>query len=330
MSPSASGPARWAGLLDLQPEGSGRGAVVASAAPTMGLAVGALTTSALVQYAAAPTRLVWWLLLGACVVGAIVLLAVPEPTRGRPGVLASLRPRVGVAREARGAFAAAVPSLIAVWALGGLYLSLGPSLAAQLVGSQNRLWGGVVIFLLTGIGGVAAILFRGSKPATAMLVGCLVLLAGDGLTITAIATTTAAVFLLGTAVAGVGFGLAYLGAFRTSTAAAASGDRAGLIAAIYIVNYLAFSIPALIAGIATSRVGLHDTAIAYSVAIAVLLVAAASTTLFRRGAASGRLETVSLPPGPCTVPPCSGEGGRDTSLTRGDRDRPTSRPAAAH
>jgi hypothetical protein len=35
-------------------------------------------------------------------------------------------------------------------------------------------------------------------------------------------------------------------------ARAASNDRAGLIAAIYTVNYHAFGLPALIAGIATS------------------------------------------------------------------------------
>jgi MFS transporter, DHA2 family, methylenomycin A resistance protein len=34
--------------------------------------------------------------------------------------------------------AVAVPWLIAVWALGSLYLSLGPSLAAQVLGSPNR------------------------------------------------------------------------------------------------------------------------------------------------------------------------------------------------
>lgn len=45
--------------------------------------------------------------------------------------------------------AVAVPWLIAVWALGGLYLSLGPSLAAQVPGSPSRLWGGLVIFPLT-------------------------------------------------------------------------------------------------------------------------------------------------------------------------------------
>jgi MFS family permease len=299
-----------AALIELQPEESGRGPLVTSAAPSMGLAAGALATSALVQFAPAPTRLVWWLLLAACVVGIVAVLAMPDSAPRRTGVLASFRPRVSVPREARGAFVVALPCLVAVWALGGLYLSLGPSLAAELLGSQNRLWGGLVIFLLSGVGALAAVLFRGSDPARAMLVGCLALLGGVAVTFGAIATMTAAVFLIGTAVAGVGFGVAYLGAYRTVIRPAVPGDRAGLIAAIYIVNYLAFSIPALIAGIATSRVGIRETSLVYSASIAVLVAAVASSFLFRRGEAAPARGRIGSPPGPCTVPPPSAHCGR--------------------
>jgi hypothetical protein len=103
---------------------------------------------------------VWWLLLGASGVAAVGILAMPEPGTRHTGVLASLRPRVGVPRQARGTFATAVPCLFAVWALGGLYLSLGPSLAAQVTGSRDLLWGGLVIFLLTGVAAAATVVFR--------------------------------------------------------------------------------------------------------------------------------------------------------------------------
>jgi hypothetical protein len=63
-------------------------------------------------------------------------------------------------------------------------------------------------------------------------------------------------------------------------ARAVSSDRAGLIAAISTVNYLAFGLPALIAGMATSHYGLHDTALVYSVVIALLAAAAAGGVLF--------------------------------------------------
>ncbi len=102
-----------AALIDLQPGGSGLAPLVTTAAPTLGLGAGALGTSALAQYGPAPTRLVWWLLLGASAAAAAAILVMPEPGTRRAGALASLRPRVGVPRQARGTFAAAVPCLIA-------------------------------------------------------------------------------------------------------------------------------------------------------------------------------------------------------------------------
>ena len=124
-----------------------------------------------------------------------------EPGSRRPGVLASLRPAVAVPRRARGTFAGAIPCLVATWALGGLYLSLGPSLATAATGSPNLVWGGLVIFLLCGTGAVAAYVLRGISSRAAMLTGCLLLLAGVAVTFGAIATTAPAAFLAGTTVA---------------------------------------------------------------------------------------------------------------------------------
>jgi hypothetical protein len=90
-------------------------------------------------------------------------------------------------------------------------------------------------------------------------------------------------------------------------AQAAASNRAGLIAAISIVNYLAFGLPALIAGVATSHFGLHDTALAYSVVIALLAAAAAGGVRFEGGDRTRPPRAAAPPPepppGPCTVPP---------------------------
>jgi molybdenum-dependent DNA-binding transcriptional regulator ModE len=90
-------------------------------------------------------------------------------------------------------------------------------------------------------------------------------------------------------VAGVGCGLALLGANRTLIALATPGQRAGLIAAIFIVNFLGLSVPVLIAGMATAHFGLYRTALAYCVAMAALIAVAAGSLLLRgRGSATGQ------------------------------------------
>jgi len=302
----ASGPV-GAALIELQPAGSQRAPLVTSAFSTLGLALGALITSVLVQYAPAPTRLIWWALLAVFAAGIVAVLAMAEPGTRRPGVLASLRPRIAVPRQARATFAGAVPCFVATWALGGLYLSLGPSLAAAATGSTNLLWGGLVIFLICGTGAMATFVLRSISSRAAMLAGCLLLLAGVAVTFGAIATTTAAAFLAGTAIAGAGFGLGFSGAFRMTIALAAPSQSAGLVTAIFTVGYLAFSIPALIAGVATTKFGLHSTALVYSASLAILVAMAAGIVLFGPSGKPARpapaWRTV-MPPGPCTSPPC--------------------------
>ncbi|MFZ0977276.1 MAG: hypothetical protein WAN22_33985 [Solirubrobacteraceae bacterium] len=221
--------------------------------------------------------------------------------------MSSLRPHVSVPRAASGAFATALPALVGIWALAGFFLSLGPSLAAQQLHSDNLLWGGILIFLLTGFGAGASTLLARKNPSTVMLGGYLLLIVGALVTFASIETGTAAVLFVGTAIAGLGFGAAFMRAYRATVAAATSYDRAGLITAIYIVSYLATGIPAVLAGIATSHFGLHKTARVYSVAVAALAAVTVGSLLTRQTAHGGvhrGTRHAEPPPGPGTVPPC--------------------------
>jgi predicted MFS family arabinose efflux permease len=295
-----------AAMLDLRPAGAAA-PLVSSVAPTGGQALGALGSSVLAQYAPAPTHFVWWVLLGAFLAGVAAVAAMPEPGTRRMGRPSSLRPQISVPPEARGAFAVAAPCLVAVWALAGFYLSLGPSLAAQQTRSDNLTWGGVLILLFTGLGAAGSVALAKREPSRVMLGGCLVLIAGAVVTFSSIHTGTPAVFFVGTAVAGLGFGPAFMGAYRVVVALAVPSDRAGLITAVYIVSYLATGIPAVIGGIATSRYGLSETALVYLLVVAALAAVAVILLISRiRGAerAVRRTNCPDPPPGPGTVPPC--------------------------
>jgi MFS family permease len=208
-----------AALLDMRPTGQSA-PLIASTTPFVGLGFGALTTSLLVQYGPVPTRLPWWILLGAFLTCLAATSALPETGAKRPGALASLRPRVSLPKEARSAFAVAAPCIAGSWALGGFYLSLGPSLVAEQLKSTNLIWGGVTIALLCATAAAASVARRNKTPARIMFDGCLGLAAGGTLTVIAIATRSPVTLLISTAIAGLGFGMANLGGFRTIVATA--------------------------------------------------------------------------------------------------------------
>src|SRR3989441_4308489 len=138
-------------LVDLNPPHSpGRAGLVNGVAPISGLAMGALGCGALVQFAPAPTQLVFAVLLVGTFLASLVVALIPETSARRPGALASLRPRLSVPIHIRPDVYALIPIIVASWALGGLYLSLGPSVAAGLFGLRNHLIGGLVVTLLAG------------------------------------------------------------------------------------------------------------------------------------------------------------------------------------
>ncbi|MEU5851454.1 MFS transporter [Saccharopolyspora shandongensis] len=131
-----------AGLVDLRPK---LAPLINTATPGIGLGAGAIGSGLLVEYAPAPTMLVYVLLLAACAVAAVGIALMPETSPRRPGAPASLRPTIGVPAGARGRFLTVVPILITTWSMTGFCMSLGPSLAIELLGITNHLVGGFVV-----------------------------------------------------------------------------------------------------------------------------------------------------------------------------------------
>jgi MFS family permease len=260
-----------AALLDLQPPTRPRlGALLAVTAPLAGLAAGALATGLLVQYGPDPTRLVFWLLLGAFAIAALGAAAIPETVRRDGPWLHSLKPRVAVPASLRGPFIATIPCLTATWALGGLVLSLGPSLTARVLGDASHTAGGLPIFVMAGVSAFASVWLRDAHARTTARGGLLALIAGIALALLALGEGSTALFLVATAIAGLGFGPAFGGAFRALSTLAPADQRAGLVSSVLTVSYLSFSLPAIAAGVAVTQLGLHTTADIYGVALIAL------------------------------------------------------------
>ncbi len=249
-----------------------------------GLTLGALGSGALVTFAPAPTQLVYIVLLTVSALLASILWFMPETAERRPGALASLRPHVSVPPQALKALARVTPVNIATWALGGFYFSLMPSLVRIATGLTSPFIGGLVVAALPFAAAVAVVLVRRQTATTMLTVGTSVLAMGVAITLAGVHAQRVPFMLLGTIVSGLGFGSAFSGTFRSVIPLAAPGERAGLLAAFYVESYLAFSLPAIMAGLAAPLLGLGLSSDIYGAAIILL---ALTSLVAMRGSRGG-------------------------------------------
>ncbi|QHJ00306.1 MFS transporter [Xylophilus rhododendri] len=259
--------------------------IINSVAPLAGLGIGALSSSVLAAAGPWPTHTVYALVFVALAWQGWAARQLPETARPRPGALASMRPRVAVPASVRRAFLLAAPIDVAAWALGGFLLSLGPTLARQVTGVQSPVIGGLMLATLTSAGAVASLLLRERPASLLMRTGGIGLVAGVALVLEATALASTPLFFIGTAVAGVGFGVGFLAALRSVLGAAAPEQRATVMAAFFVLSYCAFSLPALGAGYAAGLIGLKAAAQLLGSAVMALGVVALLGTLLPATAA---------------------------------------------
>jgi MFS family permease len=256
-----------AGLVDLHP---GRGPVANAAGAMTGSGTGALGAALLVQLLPSPTRLVYFVLLAAFLIQATGVALIAETSARKPGALQSLRPKLALPSRVRGTVAIAAPSLIAVWALGGFYGSLGPSLTALISGSHSTILGGASLFVLAGSGALTVLVFHRVDARTFSIAGSSLVIAGVAIVLIAASAHSIVGFFIGTAVAGAGFGGGFQGGLRTIVPLAEPSERAGVISVAYIICYLGLGLPAIVAGFLVVHGTVLHTAQEFGGAVIVL------------------------------------------------------------
>lgn len=256
-----------AALIDLDRD---RGALLNSVAPMVGMALGSLGSSVLVQFAPAPTQLVFECLLVLFALQTGAALALSETVTRRHMPWRTLLPRIALPAQARPTLLRILPVNTAQWALGGFYLSLGPSLARLVTGSQQPIVGGALITCLVLTGAVAILLVRQRPAHTALLGGTLALGLGLAITLIGMVLPSGAALFGGTVVAGLGFGAAFNGSVRSLVSLAQPEERGALMAGFFSLSYLAFSVPAVLAGLAVGVFGLAAAALGFGLALLAL------------------------------------------------------------
>lgn len=249
-----------AALLDLSKI---HGALINSISPMLGMAAGMFLTCLMLQFSTYPLLLIFEIFILLFTSSLCIAYFSPETVERRIGALASLKPKLTLPPQAKKALFIVSPVNIAIWMVSGFFLSLMPSLLALSFQNPSVWLNGMMFITLTVSGAIGILCLRQARNLSILLTGAFSLILGASIILIGIHQTQASLLFLGACITGIGFGTGFMGAIRTVMPLAQPEQRAGLMATFFVESYLAFSIPAIIAGYFVNHIGLLSTASIY-------------------------------------------------------------------
>lgn len=258
-------PALTAALLVTAPSTrQGRGSLAASTLTTGGSGLGPVLAGALAVGAVLPLRLPFLVetaLLGVALLAVLRLPGRQLARRWRPTV-----PRVP--RGVRYRFAVAAVVSFLAWGVAYIVLALAPSYVSdRLHTSSPLIGGGTAGLLLISAALIQLALYRWPERR-AQKVGLTALTVGLGSLVAAGQLGSVGLLLASVCVAGVGQGLAFMGAARQATQVAPADQRAGVAAAFWIASYLGGGLPVTCNGLLAVRIGLVPAVNTFAIILA--------------------------------------------------------------
>lgn len=244
-----------------------RAAATATIANIGGLGAGSLLAGVLVQYCPAPLQLAFAMHVVLAVAAGLAVVRVPE-TSAKTGQLGMQRLRLPV--QVRATFALAAIGTFAGFACMGLFAALAPSFLSTMIGIDNHAAAGAIASCAFLASAVAQIAANRIQPRRAMALGCATLVIGMIALTAALVTTSLAGLVVAAIISGAGQGISFSRGLAAVTEATPADRRAEVSSALFVVAYIAISLPVIGDGLVADHWGLRSAGIGFAVAVGVL------------------------------------------------------------
>jgi MFS family permease len=258
-------------LVDLAPGGRRRlASFVAVVANLGGLGLGTLLSGLLADYARSPLRLPFIVDLVLLVPAVLGLLVTPETVQ-RQAFRLRLQ-RLSVPPEVRNVFIRGATAGFGSFAVAGVFSSVAPVFLGAILGRTSHALAGAIVFILFSASIVGQLLVSRLSDRRALILGCELLAGGVGLLALALWIESLAALIASASVVGLGQGLV-IGAGLAAINQRAPVERRGEIASsFFVVMYVGLSLPVIGVGLAANVWSLRGAGIAFSAAVAVLVL----------------------------------------------------------
>jgi MFS family permease len=257
-----------AALNDFSPPGaSHRAALIGSIATSTGFALGPFAAGLLADLAPYPTQLIFWMLTACGLLALAALMPLPNSGR-RPGAVYTGN-RAEVPAAIRSPFIRAAWTFTVGWVGGAIFLSLGPSIIASLLGTASHTIAGTTLLVFFAASGIAQYVIRAMSPRDTLRCGCAAVAAGLLLAAAATIVHSLPLFFIAIALTGASQGIALLGGLAVINAVAPPDKRGGVLSAFFFTGYLGVTICVPLLGWAADAFGLNTASCGFAVVLAV-------------------------------------------------------------
>ncbi len=278
-----------AALIRTEPSGNHRRAsLVASLATVSGAGLGPVIAGVCASWLPAPTKTCYLIESAALIVVAAVGLLVVPASLGRTRIPFRVSlPRLPL--STRSSFAKACAVSFVSWAVTAVFLSIVPSYVRSLTGTHNLATAGVSSGLLLVIAAIVQPLASRVDAPQLQGAGLVILALGLGALPVAGASRLLPLIIISVMIAGVGQGLAFMGAIRTANQLAPQRIHAAVISTFYIVTYLGVGIPVIGVGLLATTM---TTTTAVDIFAVIALIGSLSLAALRIGQGQQTVERI--------------------------------------
>jgi MFS family permease len=258
-------------LVDLAPGGRRRMASLVAVVVTFGgLGLGTLLSGLLADYARSPLRLPFIVDLVLLVPAVLGLLVTPETVQ-RQALRLRLQ-RLSVPPEVRGVFIRGATAGFGAFAVAGVFSSVAPAFLGAILGRTSHALAGAIVFILFSASTVGQLLVSRLSDRRALILGCALLAGGVGLLALALWIESLAALIASASVVGLGQGLVTGAGLAAINQRAPIERRGETASSFFVVMYVGLSLPVIGVGVAANAWSLRGAGIAFSAAVAALVL----------------------------------------------------------
>lgn len=268
----ASG-ALTATIVALHPKSDGHAAsAVVTAMTAFGGGLGPVICGVFAQFLPAPLHTIYWVEAALLIVGVLVVATIPSRLGKSATGPATARPALPTTEPAT--FLTAAAGTFLAWGVVALFLTIAPSLIADLTGDTHVLTAGIVAGVVLVASGLAQIMLARLDTHRAIISGLVLLALGLAGLIGATFLAQPAAVIAAAIIAGVGHGLTFMAALRTTNKLTENSERRPrVLSSFYIATYGGVGIPVIGAGIVATAT---DTTFAVRIFAVVTIIALAA------------------------------------------------------